>query len=68
MTLISSSAEVSMELKREERHFNRVCLDKGISCDKVDKYESQHSINFNAPQVPLKFEDGEMMAMAEEDE
>ncbi|XP_014628052.1 uncharacterized protein [Glycine max] len=47
---------------------SRVCLDKGISCDKVDKYESQHSINFNAPQVPLKFEDGEMMAKAEKDE
>uniref|UniRef100_A0A0R0I5U8 SANT domain-containing protein n=1 Tax=Glycine max TaxID=3847 RepID=A0A0R0I5U8_SOYBN len=68
VTLISSSAEVSVELKKEGKNFNKVCLDKGISCDKVAKYESQHSINFNAPQVPLKFEDGEMMAMAEEDE
>ncbi|KHN20231.1 hypothetical protein glysoja_023794 [Glycine soja] len=68
VTLISSSAEVSVELKKEGKNFNRVCLDKGISCDKVDKYESQHSINFNAPQVPLKFEDGEMMAKAEKDE
>ncbi|KHN16113.1 hypothetical protein glysoja_012089 [Glycine soja] len=68
VTLISYSAEVSMELKKEERNFNRVCLDNGTSCDKVEKCESQHSINFNAPQVSLKFEDGEMMEMAEEDE
>ncbi|TKY52234.1 hypothetical protein E2542_SST23754 [Spatholobus suberectus] len=68
VTLISSSssAEGSVELKNEGRIFNRVCLDKGISCDKVDNCESQHSTNFNAPQVPLKSEDGEMMEIVEE--
>ncbi|RDX89656.1 hypothetical protein CR513_28593, partial [Mucuna pruriens] len=66
VTLVSS--EGSVELKNEGRNFSRVCLDKGISCDNAENCESQHSINFNAPQVPPESEEGKMMAMAEEDE
>nr|KYP74326.1 hypothetical protein KK1_007000 [Cajanus cajan] len=66
---LTSSAEGSVELKNKGRILDGVCLDKGISCDKVENCESQHSksTNFNASQVPLKSEDDELMATAEED-
>ncbi|KAL2325523.1 hypothetical protein Fmac_024581 [Flemingia macrophylla] len=69
VTLISSSAEGSLELKNEGRVFDGVCPEKGICCDKVEICESQdsNSISFSAHQVPLKSEDSEMMATAEED-
>ncbi|KAK7344241.1 hypothetical protein VNO77_13625 [Canavalia gladiata] len=67
VTLASSSAEGGVELNNGKSFVSRVSLDKGISSDKVEKCESQPSINFNAPQVPVKSEDGEMMAMEEED-
>ncbi|KAK7356083.1 hypothetical protein VNO80_15349 [Phaseolus coccineus] len=68
VTSISSSAEGSAELINERRNINRDCLDKGISCDKVEKCEPHHTTNFNEPQVLLKSEDAELMATAEEDE
>ncbi|KAK7392010.1 hypothetical protein VNO78_20436 [Psophocarpus tetragonolobus] len=48
---LTSSAEGSVKLKK---HI-------------VEKSESQHPINFNTPQALLESEDGEMMAIAEED-
>ncbi|XP_061338031.1 uncharacterized protein LOC133284912 [Gastrolobium bilobum] len=70
VSLVSSSAEGSVEENNENEVIiaNGVCVDKGISCDEVEKCESQPPINFNAPQVQVKSEDGEMMEMVEEDE
>ncbi|CAJ1976127.1 unnamed protein product [Sphenostylis stenocarpa] len=67
VTYVSFSVEGSAELKNERRNTSRVCLNKGISCDIVEKFEPQHSINFNEPQVVLKSEDTEMTATSEKD-
>ncbi|XP_057427735.1 uncharacterized protein LOC130721029 isoform X2 [Lotus japonicus] len=67
VSLVSSSAEGNLEENDEGSIHNRVCLNKCISTDKVEKCESGSPINFNALQVPLQSEEGEMMAMEEED-
>ncbi|RDX92567.1 hypothetical protein CR513_25280, partial [Mucuna pruriens] len=66
-SLISSSAEKSVEENEEESILDEICRCMSVSCDKVEKCESQSPVTFNIPQVPLKFENGEMMAMVEED-
>ena len=65
---VSSSAEGSAEEKNEGRNLNRFCLDKGISCDKVEKCESQPLNTLDAPQVPPKSEDGEMTAIVKQEQ
>ncbi|XP_027936310.1 uncharacterized protein LOC114191339 [Vigna unguiculata] len=67
VTLISSLAEGGPELENERRNISGACLDKGISCDKVEKGEPQHTINFNESQVLLMSEDAELMTTTEED-
>lgn len=66
-SLTLSSAEKSVEENDEESILNEVCQCTSVSDDSVEKSESQSSVTFSIPQVPLKSENGEMMATVEED-
>ncbi|TKY61506.1 hypothetical protein E2542_SST11357 [Spatholobus suberectus] len=64
---IPSSAEKSVEENNEESILNEICQCMSVSRDEVEKCESQSPVTSNIPQVPSKSENGEMMAMVEED-
>ncbi|WVY96466.1 hypothetical protein V8G54_028617 [Vigna mungo] len=56
------------ELEKERRNIIGACVDEGISCDKVEKCEPQHTVDLNESQVLLMSEDAElMMTKAQED-
>ncbi|XP_022640677.1 uncharacterized protein LOC111242312 [Vigna radiata var. radiata] len=57
----------SVELENERRNIIRACVDEGISGDKVEKCEPQHTIYLNESQVLLMSEDAELMTTAQED-
>ncbi|KAK7277941.1 hypothetical protein RJT34_22961 [Clitoria ternatea] len=58
---VSHQQDVTLASSDEGRILNR------ISPDKVAKCESQPSIKFITPDVPIKSEDGEMMEIVEDD-
>ncbi|TKY66193.1 hypothetical protein E2542_SST09060 [Spatholobus suberectus] len=66
-SLIASPADRSVEMNNEEIILNEIGQCRSNSCVKAEKCESQSSVTFNIPQVPLKSEEGEMMATVEED-
>ncbi|XP_061348509.1 uncharacterized protein LOC133293903 [Gastrolobium bilobum] len=64
---IASSADRIVEESKQESILNENCQCMSVSCVKDEKCEAQSPINFNIPQVLSKPENGEMMAMVEED-
>ncbi|RZB52231.1 hypothetical protein D0Y65_048612 [Glycine soja] len=64
---IAYLADRSVEVNNEEIILNEICQSRSNSCFKVEKCESQSAVTFSTPQVPLKSEDGEMVATVEED-